>query len=133
MIICTNDDLDLVAKNISWNLKDDTKTIVVAQSFRIALELARKVEHLNPSLTDTKRKHVDAVTFGNKLTFLPLGFDGSKVSGLRADNLFLVNYDMMPKDKLATVVAGFMATCSNPIQAVKEAARARKQKEEANG
>lgn len=49
--------------------------------------------------------------------------DGSKIRGLRASNLILDETESVPEEVYEVVVAGFLATTSNPVQNAKQAAR----------
>ncbi len=65
---------------------------------------------------------------GSRVTCLPLG-DGQKIRGQRANDIISDEFASIPRDIFETVVAGFAAVSSDPIENVKKIAAKRKAEE----
>jgi hypothetical protein len=61
----------------------------------------------------------------SRITCLPLG-DGQKIRGQRANDIISDEFASIPRDIFETVVAGFAAVSSDPIENVKKIAAAKK-------
>ena len=64
----------------------------------------------------------------SRVTCLPLG-DGQKIRGQRANDIISDEFASIPRDIFETVVAGFAAVSSDPIENVKKLAAQKKAKE----
>jgi len=64
----------------------------------------------------------------SRVTCLPLG-DGQKIRGQRANDIISDEFASIPRDIFETVVAGFAAVSSDPIENVKKVAAKRKAQE----
>lgn len=64
----------------------------------------------------------------SRITCLPLG-DGQKIRGQRANDIISDEFGSIPRDIFETVVAGFAAVSSDPIENVKKIAANKKAKE----
>jgi hypothetical protein len=120
------------------------KIIIVGAAFRqakVVFEYCEALWHDAPILRNLvkgadrrqgPRRDIDrcTLTIGDSMIIaLPLG-NGDKIRGQRANYIIADEFASIPKDIYETVVSGFAAVSSDPIDKVKEAARIRVLKRE---
>ena len=113
------------------------KIIVVGAAFRqskVLFEYMETIWNNSPilrSMCDSNsgpRRDVDRCVMrinGSRVTCLPLG-DGQKIRGQRANDIISDEFASIPRDIFETVVAGFAAVSSDPIENVKKIAAKKK-------
>jgi hypothetical protein len=118
----------------------DRKVVVVGAAFRqskVLFEYMETIWNNAPvlrSMCDASsgpRRDVDRCVMRlnkSRITCLPLG-DGTKIRGQRANDIIGDEFASIPREIFETVVAGFGAVSSNPVENVKQIA-ARKKAEE---
>jgi len=116
------------------------KVVVVGAAFRqskVLFEYMETIWNNSPILRDIcdansgPRRDVDRCVMrinDSRVTCLPLG-DGQKIRGQRANDIVSDEFASIPRDIFETVVAGFAAVSSDPIENVKRLAREKKAKE----
>ena len=116
------------------------KVVVVGAAFRqskVLFEYMETIWNNSPILRDIcdgnsgPRRDVDRCVMrinDSRVTCLPLG-DGQKIRGQRANDIISDEFASIPRDIFETVVAGFAAVSSDPIENVKRLAAERKAKE----
>ena len=115
----------------------DRKVVVVGAAFRqskVLFEYMETIWNNAPvlrSMCDANsgpRRDVDRCVMRinkSRVTCLPLG-DGQKIRGQRANDIISDEFASIPRDIFETVVAGFAAVSSDPIENVKKIAAAKK-------
>lgn len=118
----------------------DRKIVVVGAAFRqskVLFEYMETIWNNAPilqSMCDSNsgpRRDIDRCTMrinSSRITCLPLG-DGQKIRGQRANDIISDEFASIPRDIFETVVAGFAAVSSDPIENVKRIAAKKKAKE----
>jgi hypothetical protein len=118
----------------------DRKVVVVGAAFRqskVLFEYMETIWNNAPilrSMCDANsgpRRDVDRCVMRinkSRVTCLPLG-DGQKIRGQRANDIISDEFASIPRDIFETVVAGFAAVSSDPIENVKKIAARKKAKE----
>jgi len=118
----------------------DRKVVVVGAAFRqskVLFEYMETIWNNAPilrSMCDANsgpRRDVDRCVMRinkSRITCLPLG-DGQKIRGQRANDIISDEFASIPRDIFETVVAGFAAVSSDPIENVKKIASRKKAKE----
>ena len=113
------------------------KVVVVGAAFRqskVLFEYMETIWNNSPILRDIcdgnsgPRRDVDRCVMrinDSRVTCLPLG-DGQKIRGQRANDIISDEFASIPRDIFETVVAGFAAVSSDPIENVKRLAAERK-------
>ena len=121
-------------------LLPERKVVVVGAAFRqskVLFEYMETIWNNSPilrSMCDSNsgpRRDVDRCVMrinGSRVTCLPLG-DGQKIRGQRANDIISDEFASIPRDIFETVVAGFAAVSSDPIENVKKIAARKKAKE----
>lgn len=109
------------------------KVVVVGAAFRqskVLFEYMETIWNNSPILRDIcdsdsgPRRDVDRCVMrinDSRVTCLPLG-DGQKIRGQRANDIISDEFASIPRDIFETVVAGFAAVSSDPIENVKKVA-----------
>jgi hypothetical protein len=115
----------------------DRKVVVVGAAFRqskVLFEYMETIWNNAPilrSMCDANsgpRRDVDRCVMRinkSRVTCLPLG-DGQKIRGQRANDIISDEFASIPRDIFETVVAGFAAVSSDPIENVKKIAAKKK-------
>jgi len=115
----------------------DRKVVVVGAAFRqskVLFEYMETIWNNAPilrSMCDASsgpRRDVDRCVMRinkSRVTCLPLG-DGQKIRGQRANDIISDEFASIPRDIFETVVAGFAAVSSDPIENVKKIAARKK-------
>jgi len=115
------------------------KVVVVGAAFRqskVLFEYMETIWNNSPILRDMcdsdsgPRRDVDRCVMrinDSRVTCLPLG-DGQKIRGQRANDIISDEFASIPRDIFETVVAGFAAVSSDPIENVKRLAAEKKAK-----
>jgi len=115
----------------------ERKVVVVGAAFRqskVLFEYMETIWNNSPilrSMCDASsgpRRDVDRCVMRinkSRVTCLPLG-DGQKIRGQRANDIISDEFASIPRDIFETVVAGFAAVSSDPIENVKKIAAAKK-------
>ena len=115
----------------------DRKVVVVGAAFRqskVLFEYMETIWNNAPilrSMCDANsgpRRDVDRCVMRinkSRVTCLPLG-DGQKIRGQRANDIISDEFASIPRDIFETVVAGFAAVSSDPIENVKKIAARKK-------
>lgn len=118
----------------------ERKIVVVGAAFRqskVLFEYMETIWNNAPilqSMCDSDsgpRRDVDRCVMRinqSRVTCLPLG-DGQKIRGQRANDIISDEFASIPRDIFETVVAGFAAVSSSPIENVKRSAAEKKAKE----
>tara|TARA_B100001778_G_scaffold324850_1_gene319692 strand:+ start:3291 stop:5276 length:1986 start_codon:yes stop_codon:yes gene_type:complete len=118
-------------------LLPERKVVVVGAAFRqskVLFEYMETIWNNSPilrSMCDSNsgpRRDVDRCVMrinGSRVTCLPLG-DGQKIRGQRANDIISDEFASIPRDIFETVVAGFAAVSSDPIENVKKIAAKKK-------
>ncbi len=118
----------------------ERKVVVVGAAFRqskVLFEYMETIWNNAPilrSMCDDNsgpRRDVDRCVMRinkSRVTCLPLG-DGQKIRGQRANDIISDEFASIPRDIFETVVAGFAAVSSDPIENVKRVASRKKAKE----
>lgn len=118
-------------------LLPDRKVVVVGAAFRqskVLFEYMETIWNNSPvlrSMCDVNsgpRRDVDRCVMrinNSRITCLPLG-DGQKIRGQRANDIISDEFASIPRDIFETVVAGFAAVSSDPIENVKKIAAKKK-------
>ncbi len=118
----------------------ERKVVVVGAAFRqskVLFEYMETIWNNAPilrSMCDADsgpRRDVDRCVMRinqSRVTCLPLG-DGQKIRGQRANDIISDEFASIPRDIFETVVAGFAAVSSDPIQNVKKIAARKRAKE----
>tara|TARA_B100001094_G_scaffold243171_1_gene239221 strand:- start:11058 stop:13034 length:1977 start_codon:yes stop_codon:yes gene_type:complete len=118
----------------------ERKVVVVGAAFRqskVLFEYMETIWNNAPilrSMCDASsgpRRDVDRCVMRinkSRVTCLPLG-DGQKIRGQRANDIISDEFASIPRDIFETVVAGFAAVSSDPIENVKKIAAKKKAKE----
>ena len=121
-------------------LLPERKVVIVGAAFRqskVLFEYMETIWNNSPilrSMCDSNsgpRRDVDRCVMrinGSRVTCLPLG-DGQKIRGQRANDIISDEFASIPRDIFETVVAGFAAVSSDPIENVKKIAARKKAKE----
>jgi len=121
-------------------LLPERKVVVVGAAFRQSKVLFEYMETIWSnapilrSMCDSNsgpRRDVDRCVMrinNSRVTCLPLG-DGQKIRGQRANDIISDEFGSIPRDIFETVVAGFAAVSSDPIENVKKIAARKKAKE----
>tara|TARA_Y100001972_G_scaffold105811_1_gene133708 strand:+ start:9568 stop:11544 length:1977 start_codon:yes stop_codon:yes gene_type:complete len=121
-------------------LLPERKVVVVGAAFRqskVLFEYMETIWNNSPilrSMCDASsgpRRDVDRCVMRinkSRVTCLPLG-DGQKIRGQRANDIISDEFASIPRDIFETVVAGFAAVSSDPIENVKKIASQKKAKE----
>ena len=121
-------------------LLPERKVVVVGAAFRqskVLFEYMETIWNNSPilrSMCDANsgpRRDVDRCVMrinNSRVTCLPLG-DGQKIRGQRANDIISDEFASIPRDIFETVVAGFAAVSSDPIENVKKIAARKKAKE----
>ena len=121
-------------------LLPERKVVVVGAAFRqskVLFEYMETIWNNSPilrSLCDASsgpRRDVDRCVMRinkSRVTCLPLG-DGQKIRGQRANDIISDEFASIPRDIFETVVAGFAAVSSDPIENVKRVAGEKRAKE----
>ena len=121
-------------------LLPERKVVVVGAAFRqskVLFEYMETIWNNSPilrSLCDASsgpRRDVDRCVMRinkSRVTCLPLG-DGQKIRGQRANDIISDEFASIPRDIFETVVAGFAAVSSDPIENVKRIAGQKRAKE----
>ena len=116
------------------------KVVVVGAAFRqskVLFEYMETIWNNSPILRDIcdgnsgPRRDVDRCVMrinDSRVTCLPLG-DGQKIRGQRANDIISDEFASIPRDIFETVVAGFAAVSSDPIENVKRLAAEKKAQE----
>jgi len=115
------------------------KIVIVGAAFRqskVLFEYMEVIWNNAPLLRDIcdsesgPRRDVDRCVMrinNSRVTCLPLG-DGQKIRGQRANDIISDEFASIPRDIFETVVAGFAAVSSDPIENVKKIASEKKAK-----
>jgi len=118
-------------------LLPERKVVVVGAAFRqskVLFEYMETIWNNSPVLRSMcdgnsgPRRDVDRCVMrinGSRVTCLPLG-DGQKIRGQRANDIISDEFASIPRDIFETVVAGFAAVSSDPIENVKKVAARKK-------
>ena len=118
-------------------LLPNRKVVVVGAAFRqskVLFEYMETIWNNSPILRDIcdansgPRRDVDRCVMrinDSRVTCLPLG-DGQKIRGQRANDIISDEFASIPRDIFETVVAGFAAVSSDPIENVKRLASEKK-------
>tara|TARA_R100000008_G_C3587645_1_gene173791 strand:- start:3710 stop:5695 length:1986 start_codon:yes stop_codon:yes gene_type:complete len=118
-------------------LLPERKVVVVGAAFRqskVLFEYMETIWNNAPilrSMCDSNsgpRRDVDRCVMrinSSRVTCLPLG-DGQKIRGQRANDIISDEFASIPRDIFETVVAGFAAVSSDPIENVKKIAARKK-------
>ena len=118
-------------------LLPERKVVVVGAAFRqskVLFEYMETIWNNSPilrSMCDASsgpRRDVDRCVMRinkSRVTCLPLG-DGQKIRGQRANDIISDEFASIPRDIFETVVAGFAAVSSDPIENVKKIAAKKK-------
>ena len=118
-------------------LLPERKVVIVGAAFRqskVLFEYMETIWNNSPilrSLCDASsgpRRDVDRCVMRlnkSRVTCLPLG-DGQKIRGQRANDIISDEFASIPRDIFETVVAGFAAVSSDPIENVKKIAAKKK-------
>ena len=113
------------------------KVVIVGAAFRqskVLFEYMETIWNNSPILRDMcdsdsgPRRDVDRCVMrinDSRITCLPLG-DGQKIRGQRANDIISDEFASIPRDIFETVVAGFAAVSSDPIENVKRLASEKK-------
>ena len=121
-------------------LLPERKVVIVGAAFRqskVLFEYMETIWNNSPilrSMCDSNsgpRRDVDRCVMrinNSRVTCLPLG-DGQKIRGQRANDIISDEFASIPRDIFETVVAGFAAVSSDPIENVKKIAAKKKAKE----
>ena len=121
-------------------LLPERKVVVVGAAFRqskVLFEYMETIWNNAPilrSMCDTSsgpRRDVDRCVMRinkSRITCLPLG-DGQKIRGQRANDIISDEFASIPREIFETVVAGFAAVSSDPIENVKKIASRKKAEE----
>jgi hypothetical protein len=121
-------------------LLPNRKVVVVGAAFRqskVLFEYMETIWNNSPILRDIcdsnsgPRRDVDRCVMrinDSRVTCLPLG-DGQKIRGQRANDIISDEFASIPRDIFETVVAGFAAVSSDPIENVKRLASEKKARE----
>jgi len=121
-------------------LLPNRKVVVVGAAFRqskVLFEYMETIWNNSPILRDIcdansgPRRDVDRCVMrinDSRVTCLPLG-DGQKIRGQRANDIISDEFASIPRDIFKTVVAGFAAVSSDPIENVKRLASEKKARE----
>ena len=121
-------------------LLPERKVVVVGAAFRqskVLFEYMETIWNNSPilrSMCDSNsgpRRDVDRCVMrinNSRVTCLPLG-DGQKIRGQRANDIISDEFASIPRDIFETVVAGFAAVSSDPIENVKKIAARKKAQE----
>ena len=121
-------------------LLPERKVVIVGAAFRqskVLFEYMETIWNNSPilrSMCDSNsgpRRDVDRCVMrinGSRVTCLPLG-DGQKIRGQRANDIISDEFASIPRDIFETVVAGFAAVSSDPIENVKRIAGEKRAKE----
>jgi len=116
------------------------KVVIVGAAFRqskVLFEYMETIWNNSPLLRDIcdsssgPRRDTDRCVMKineSKIICLPLG-DGQKIRGQRANDIISDEFASIPRDIFETVVAGFAAVSSNPVENVKRLAAEKKAKE----
>ena len=116
------------------------KVVVVGAAFRqskVLFEYMETIWNNSPILRDIcdgnsgPRRDVDRCVMrinDSRITCLPLG-DGQKIRGQRANDIISDEFASIPRDIFETVVAGFAAVSSDPVENVKRLAAEKKAQE----
>ena len=115
----------------------ERKVVIVGAAFRqskVLFEYMETIWNNSPilrSMCDSNsgpRRDVDRCVMrinNSRVTCLPLG-DGQKIRGQRANDIISDEFASIPRDIFETVVAGFAAVSSDPIENVKKIAARKK-------
>lgn len=118
----------------------ERKVVVVGAAFRqskVLFEYMETIWNNSPILrgmcdaNSGPRRDVDRCVMRinkSRITCLPLG-DGQKIRGQRANDIISDEFASIPRDIFETVVAGFAAVSSDPIENVKRVAAKKKAEE----
>jgi len=118
-------------------LLPERKVVIVGAAFRqskVLFEYMETIWHNAPILRDLcttdsgPRRDIDRCVMRmnkSRITCLPLG-DGQKIRGQRANDIISDEFASIPRDIFETVVAGFAAVSSDPIENVKRLAAEKK-------
>ena len=118
-------------------LLPERKVVIVGAAFRqskVLFEYMETIWNGAPILRDLcttesgPRRDVDRCVMRinkSRITCLPLG-DGQKIRGQRANDIISDEFASIPRDIFETVVAGFAAVSSDPIENVKRLAAEKK-------
>ena len=118
-------------------LLPERKVVIVGAAFRqskVLFEYMETIWNNSPilrSMCDSNsgpRRDVDRCVMrinNSRVTCLPLG-DGQKIRGQRANDIISDEFASIPRDIFETVVAGFAAVSSDPIENVKKIAARKK-------
>jgi len=118
----------------------ERKVVIVGAAFRqskVLFEYMETIWNNAPILrsmcdgSSGPRRDVDRCVMRinkSRVTCLPLG-DGQKIRGQRANDIISDEFASIPRDIFETVVAGFAAVSSDPIENVKKLAAKKKAKE----
>ena len=121
-------------------LLPERKVVIVGAAFRqskVLFEYMETIWNNSPilrSMCDVNsgpRRDVDRCVMRinkSRITCLPLG-DGQKIRGQRANDIISDEFASIPRDIFETVVAGFAAVSSDPIENVKKIAAQKKARE----
>ena len=121
-------------------LLPERKVVIVGAAFRqskVLFEYMETIWNNSPilrSMCDSNsgpRRDVDRCVMrinNSRVTCLPLG-DGQKIRGQRANDIISDEFASIPRDIFETVVAGFAAVSSDPIENVKKIAAKKKARE----
>lgn len=121
-------------------LMPERKVVVVGAAFRqskVLFEYMETIWNNAPvlrSMCDANsgpRRDIDRCVMRinkSRVTCLPLG-DGQKIRGQRANDIISDEFASIPRETFETVVAGFAAVSSDPIENVKKIAAKKKAKE----
>jgi hypothetical protein len=121
-------------------LFNNTKIVGAGAAFRQSKLIFEKMEDIwnnadvLRSICDSNsgpRREIDRCTMRmntSTAVFLPIG-NGERIRGLRASIILADEMASIPPEIYETVIAGFAAVSSNPVQQVKEAARRKAMKE----
>ena len=118
-------------------LLPERKVVIVGAAFRqskVLFEYMETIWHNAPIFRDLcttdsgPRRDIDRCVMRinkSRITCLPLG-DGQKIRGQRANDIISDEFASIPRDIFETVVAGFAAVSSDPIENVKRLASEKK-------
>jgi hypothetical protein len=118
-------------------LLPERKVVIVGAAFRqskVLFEYMETIWNNAPILRDLcstdsgPRRDIDRCVMRmnkSRITCLPLG-DGQKIRGQRANDIISDEFASIPRDIFETVVAGFAAVSSDPIENVKRLAAEKK-------
>lgn len=113
------------------------KVVIVGAAFRqskVLFEYMETIWNNAPLLRDIcdsesgPKKDIDRCVLrlnDSRITCLPLG-NGDKIRGQRANDIIADEFASIPRDIFETVVAGFAAVSSNPVENVKKIAAKKK-------